>query len=64
MTGKREMSFPFFKKGRREDPGKNRAVSFTSVPGKVVEWVLLEVMLRHMQDKELIQGCQNGFIEG
>jgi len=35
---------PFFKKGKKEDPGNYRSVSLTFIPGKMMEQLILQVV--------------------
>jgi len=54
---------PVYKKGWKEDPGNYRLVSLTSVPGKVMEQLILSAIPWHLQDNQVIRPSQHGFMK-
>jgi len=55
---------PVLKKGKKEDPGNYRPVSLTSIPGKVMEGLILEVIIKQMEENKVIWSSQYAFTKG
>ena len=51
---------PVFQKGKKEDLGNYRPVS---VPGKVTEQLILDVISKKMEEKKVIRSSQCGFVK-
>ena len=55
---------PLFKKGNSADPGNYRPVSLTSVVGKVMERIIKQDLMDHLNKHKLITNNQHGFVKG
>lgn len=52
---------PILKKGKKED---YKPLSLISVPGMIMEQILLKSILKNMENKVVIGHTQNGFTKG
>ena len=55
---------PIYKKGDKDDPGNYRPVSLTSVPCKVLESIIRDQLMTHLQSRNLLTDAQHGFRPG
>eukprot|EP00057_Strongylocentrotus_purpuratus_P023156 XP_011677630.1 PREDICTED: RNA-directed DNA polymerase from mobile element jockey-like [Strongylocentrotus purpuratus] len=55
---------PLFKKGKKSDPGNYRPISLTSVIGKIMETVVRDEIVEHLESNDLITKHQHGFRKG
>ena len=55
---------PLFKKGSKDGPGNYRPISLTSVPGKMLESIIADDMMSHLEHNKLILDSQHGFRSG
>ena len=53
---------PIYKKGSKSSPGNYRPVSLTSIPCKVMESLIKDVITKHLTDNLLIRTSQHGFM--
>ncbi|KAI8503685.1 hypothetical protein Bbelb_186560 [Branchiostoma belcheri] len=55
---------PIFKKGKKNVPNNYRPVSLTSVPGKIMESLVRDAIVKHMKENGLFPEHQHGFLPG
>lgn len=53
---------PLFKKGAKNKPSNYRPVSLTSIPCKVMEGMIRDKMMTHLESHELLTDHQHGFV--
>jgi len=55
---------PLFKKGKRDQPQNYRPVSLTSVVGKILESIIKDNVIFHLEKFQLLKNTQHGFRSG
>ncbi|PKU38777.1 rna-directed dna polymerase from mobile element jockey-like [Limosa lapponica baueri] len=55
---------PVFTKGKKEHQGNYRPVSLTSIPGKMMEQLVLGIISMHIEEKKAVRSSQYGFTKG
>ena len=54
---------PVFKKGGKGNPGNYRPISLTSIPCKIMELLLKDAIVKHLNENNLIKESQHGFMK-
>ena len=52
---------PIYKKGPKEEPGNYRPVCLTSVPCKIFESIIVDLIVEHIEKNNLLLDSQHGF---
>jgi Reverse transcriptase (RNA-dependent DNA polymerase)/Endonuclease-reverse transcriptase len=55
---------PIYKKGQKSDPGNYRPVSLTSVCSRLLESIIKDQIVEHLDKSGLIRSTQHGFMKG
>ena len=55
---------PIFKKGSRTKPENYRPVSLTSIPCKIMESIVKDGLMAHLEENSLMNPSQHGFMPG
>jgi hypothetical protein len=55
---------PIYKKGPKSEPGNYRPVSLTSVTCRLMEGILKDQIVKHLERQGLIRAMQHGFMRG
>lgn len=53
-----------FKKGKEKDPRNYWPINLTSVPRKIMDYVFLEAIFKHMKDRKVTENSQHGCTMG
>ena len=61
---KSQNTMPLFKKGAKDNPTNYRPVALTSVPGKIMESIIADEIVHHLETNNLILDSQHGFRKG
>eukprot|EP00745_Piridium_sociabile_P028422 TRINITY_DN45753_c0_g1_i14.p1 TRINITY_DN45753_c0_g1~~TRINITY_DN45753_c0_g1_i14.p1 ORF type:complete len:133 (+),score=19.72 TRINITY_DN45753_c0_g1_i14:306-704(+) len=61
MIGSKQKVKVIFKKGSRTEPGNYRPVSLTCIVCKVLESIIRDAVVAHMNSCKLYTDCQHGF---